>query len=208
MKEKNTKQLLKDAALDFISDHGYESTSIRDLAKAVGIKESSFYHHFKSKHEILDNILDEFEEKAEVIFKEIIDAIPKSEEAKAVLDLSSFDWLSNIYISKYLFDPYFNKVLRVLMLEQVHDDEVLSKYSKWLFDKPMEITKETFKAMEGKSSQSQANAAHCNLVLNSYLTKLTFVYALSGKLSDDKKIKFSKDIYKVIFDITKGLFNE
>ena len=208
MKKKDTKQLLKDAALDFISDHGFESTSIRDLAKAVGIKESSYYHHFKSKQEILDNILDEFEEKAEVIFKEIMDTMPASGEAKAVLDLSSFDWLSNIYVNKYLFDPYFNKVLRVMMLEQVHDDKVLEKYNKWVFEKPAEITKATFKEMEGKSSQSQANAAHCDLVLNSYLSKLTFVYALSGKLTDDKKIKFSKDIYKVIFDITKGLFNE
>ena len=94
------------------------------------------------------------------------------------------------------------------MLEQVHDDKVLEKYNKWVFEKPAEITKATFKEMEGKSSQSQANAAHCDLVLNSYLSKLTFVYALSGKLTDDKKIKFSKDIYKVIFDITKGLFNE
>ena len=208
MKKKDTKQLLKDAALDFISDHGFESTSIRDLAKAVGIKESSYYHHFKSKQEILDNILDEFEEKAEVIFKEIMDTMPTSKEAKTVLELSSFDWLSNIYVNKYLFDPYFNKVLRVMMLEQVHDDKVLEKYNKWVFEKPAEITKATFKEMEGKSSQSQANAAHCDLVLNSYLSKLTFVYALSGKLTDDKKIKFSKDIYKVIFDITKGLFNE
>jgi len=208
MKEKNTKQLLKDAALDFISDHGYESTSIRDLARAVSIKESSYYHHFKSKREILNDILNEFEEKADEVFNEILSKIPTDNNSKALLELSDFDWISDIYINKYLFTPYFNKVLRIMMLEQVHDEEILTRYNKWFFEKPAELTKATFKQMEGKSSQSVANAAHCNLILNSYLTKLSYLYAFSGTLSDDKKIKFSKDLYKVIFDITKGLFNE
>lgn len=35
------------------ADHGYESTSVRDIAASLGIRASSLYNHFPSKHEIL-----------------------------------------------------------------------------------------------------------------------------------------------------------
>lgn len=53
----HTKQLILDAALELYSEKGYSNTSIRELVKKVGIRESSLYNHFKSKEEILDTIL-------------------------------------------------------------------------------------------------------------------------------------------------------
>ncbi len=38
---------------------GYDAVSIRQIASAVGIKESSIYNHFKSKQDILNKIIDE-----------------------------------------------------------------------------------------------------------------------------------------------------
>jgi len=54
---KNTKEvILFESILQFASK-GYHGASIRDIAKAVGIKESSIYNHYKSKHNILEEIL-------------------------------------------------------------------------------------------------------------------------------------------------------
>ena len=53
--EKSTKDKIFDAALDLFAERGYDGVSIRDIAAAVGIKESSIYKHYASKAEILEN---------------------------------------------------------------------------------------------------------------------------------------------------------
>ncbi len=60
MKQTNTKQLILSAALDLFSQHGYNGASIRQIARAVGIRESAIYNHYKSKEEIFLAILAEF----------------------------------------------------------------------------------------------------------------------------------------------------
>lgn len=55
--KKNTKERIFEAAVELFSKQGYNGTSIRELAKAVGIKESSLYNHYSGKSSILDAIL-------------------------------------------------------------------------------------------------------------------------------------------------------
>jgi AcrR family transcriptional regulator len=43
--------------LELFSKKGYQSVSIRDIGKQVGIKESSIYYHFKDKQAIMDSLL-------------------------------------------------------------------------------------------------------------------------------------------------------
>ena len=51
-------KLLQTAAHLFRSK-GYERTTVRDLASAVGIQSGSIFHHFKSKYEILRSVMEE-----------------------------------------------------------------------------------------------------------------------------------------------------
>lgn len=51
-------KLLQMAAHLFRSK-GYERTTVRDLASAVGIQSGSIFHHFKSKDEILRAVMEE-----------------------------------------------------------------------------------------------------------------------------------------------------
>jgi AcrR family transcriptional regulator len=46
-------------ALDLFSERGFYGTSTRDIARAVGVRESALYHHFPSKEAILAALLAE-----------------------------------------------------------------------------------------------------------------------------------------------------
>lgn len=51
--ETSTKDSILDAALELFACKGFEATSVRDIASAVGIKAPSLYKHYGSKQEIL-----------------------------------------------------------------------------------------------------------------------------------------------------------
>ena len=51
-------KLLQTAAHLF-RNKGFERTTVRDLASAVGIQSGSIFHHFKSKDEILRAVMEE-----------------------------------------------------------------------------------------------------------------------------------------------------
>jgi TetR/AcrR family transcriptional regulator, cholesterol catabolism regulator len=54
-----TREKLLTQAVKLFLKKGYDKTSTRDLAKAVGIKAPGIYYHFKSKKEILDELNEE-----------------------------------------------------------------------------------------------------------------------------------------------------
>ncbi len=70
MKYPNTKKLILEKALDYFTQKGYSGASIRQIARAVGIRESAIYNHYKSKEEIFNAILAEF--KSRTISKNIL----------------------------------------------------------------------------------------------------------------------------------------
>lgn len=53
-----TKKNIFDCAIELFDTSGYDAVSIKDIADAVGITQSSIYNHFASKQEILDAIYD------------------------------------------------------------------------------------------------------------------------------------------------------
>lgn len=55
-----TKEIIFEKALMLFSENGYTATSIRHICSDVGIKESSFYNHYKGKDQLLDAIFDSF----------------------------------------------------------------------------------------------------------------------------------------------------
>lgn len=47
-----------DAAAELFTTQGFANTSTRSIADAVGIRQSSLYHHFKTKDDILEDLLE------------------------------------------------------------------------------------------------------------------------------------------------------
>lgn len=53
---KGTKWILFTISVDMFAERGYNIVTVRDIAKAAGIKAASIYNHYRSKEEILDTI--------------------------------------------------------------------------------------------------------------------------------------------------------
>ena len=53
-----TRLAILDAALDLFADKGFFGTSLRDVAKAVGVRESALYNSFTGKDALCDALLE------------------------------------------------------------------------------------------------------------------------------------------------------
>lgn len=53
----STKQKILAVARTLFNDYGYNSVSLRDIAKAVGISEGNLTYHFKKKENLIESLL-------------------------------------------------------------------------------------------------------------------------------------------------------
>lgn len=53
----STRELIVEKADSLFYEGGYEATSFAEIAAAVGISRGNFYHHFKTKDDILDAVI-------------------------------------------------------------------------------------------------------------------------------------------------------
>ncbi len=61
-----TRRAILDAALDLFAEKGFFGTSLRDVAAAVGVRESALYNYFPSKDALFDALIaTDHEEKTE-----------------------------------------------------------------------------------------------------------------------------------------------
>ncbi|GAB6550917.1 MULTISPECIES: TetR/AcrR family transcriptional regulator [Bacillus] len=97
--EERRKEILETAERLFITK-GYTKTTVNDILKEIGIAKGTFYHYFKSKEEVMD---------------EIIMRIIKDDVAKAKVIVSN----PNI--------PVLEKLFRVLMEQSPKSGDVKDK---------------------------------------------------------------------------------
>lgn len=59
-------------AAELFARKGFEATSIREIGDAAGILSGSLYHHFKSKEEMLHEMLKHFVDKLVPLYEEVV----------------------------------------------------------------------------------------------------------------------------------------
>ena len=76
LKSKETKEKIFQAAKNILQKGGYESLSIKNICEEAGVSNGSFYHHFKTK----DDLLSYYIENQPTVDPELLD-LPKDSAA-------------------------------------------------------------------------------------------------------------------------------
>ena len=58
MPRSDTRARILDVALELFSEHGYEKTSLREIADRLGVTKAALYYHFKTKDDIVRGIVE------------------------------------------------------------------------------------------------------------------------------------------------------
>ncbi|MBF6357916.1 TetR/AcrR family transcriptional regulator [Nocardia higoensis] len=80
-----TKMAIRDAAVELFGSKGFEQTSLREVADAVGITKASLYYHYPSKLDLLLAIIDPVVENIRAVVADIDGLAHDAENARRVL---------------------------------------------------------------------------------------------------------------------------
>lgn len=130
-----TKERIVQEALTLFSQKGYQGTSVKNIADAVGIKDSSLYKHFASKQEILEAIMQTMLEHVRTTtgtFGIPIDAdLEQAGAFFAAFDQDALVAFSRRIFLFYLKDEMQSKFWRMGMMEQFRNEQVHTLYSRF-----------------------------------------------------------------------------
>ncbi|MFT7002827.1 MAG: AcrR family transcriptional regulator [Sulfurimonas sp.] len=135
-KRTGTKQKILKVSTTLFSELGYKGTSVRKIAKEVGIRESAIYNHYKSKEEI-------FLEVAKGIFNS---PFSKNEPDIKESALKGKAFLQNFTMQYKLlvFDKSNENMFRLLMIELFQNKELREQFMSEFHDKNVKLLSEAF----------------------------------------------------------------
>lgn len=102
----NKKEKIFEEALKLFLEKGFNETSIEDITKNASISKGSFYTYFKSKEELLENIVKELLNNVEKRFYSLIEK-EKKEPVDYLINFFNF----NISLANE-YSPYILTILR------------------------------------------------------------------------------------------------
>jgi AcrR family transcriptional regulator len=193
-----TKEKIMDVALHMFSERGYEAVSIRDICGEVGIKESTLYYHFKNKMDILDSLIAKFKEHIEGLLIHI-DEMPQMPSGKTKKkNAGSTDIIDSYMMDSYLFDPFCNLMIRLMMIEQFHNEEMRALYEKTMFTDPYDIYLRVFRMLATKGTFPESQVDAIVRRYHAYMTMLTYRYLLNGELTEERKKAYKKEVHALM----------
>lgn len=57
----DTRARIQQIAVELFTEHGYEGTSLREIAERLGVTKAALYYHFKSKEDIIQSLVEDYQ---------------------------------------------------------------------------------------------------------------------------------------------------
>ena len=144
-----TKEKITETALELFSRHGYNGVSVRDIAKAVGIRESSLYNHFENKRAIFDEIVDLCFQQSEMYFRQ--SALPFDQDDDASIyqgiGMQELQKLIEQTFRFFFDDPWNVRFRRLLLVSQYEDPRCRELYRRLYRDQCIQVQAHIFSAL-------------------------------------------------------------
>lgn len=169
-----TKQRILDAAIDLFSQKGYNGVSIRELARAVGIRESSIYNHYSSKDEILTAILDLFSSKID----ETVLTEEEIEERISTIPPEEFWRTGTSKFMETTEDPRIEKISLIVVQEMFRETKARDIALRALFSRQQELVHLIFTKMRDRGIISQVDTESLANAYSYTMLALRFEYNL------------------------------
>lgn len=144
-----TKERIVETALELFSQRGYDGVSVRDIARAVGIRESSLYNHFANKRAIFDGIVDFCVQQSEVYFRESALPFDRGDDTSLYqgIGLEHLQELIERTFRFFFDDPWNARFRRLLLISQYAEPRCREIFRQLYRDKCVQVQAYIFAAL-------------------------------------------------------------
>jgi len=177
-KGSKTKEKILKTSLKLFAVKGYKATTVRDIAAAMGVKQSALYNHFKNKDEILETLIGNLTSSAIVTLFEDKDPQEIQIQEKALLAsiATTFKLLS--------FDGQNEALYKLLMQEIFRNERIREIYNEHFYQ---ENVKKLSGVFFGMMQNELIKSSDPLLLANEFFSPLFFYQMQVSLLKLDKK---------------------
>ena len=177
-KGSKTKEKILKHALKLFSTKGYKATTVRDIAGAMGVKQSALYNHFKNKDEILETLVADLTSSAIVTLFDDKDAQELHKQGKALLAsiATTFKLIG--------FDSKNEALLKLLMQEIYRNERIREIYNEHFYQENVKKLSGIFFSM---MQEEKIKSSDPLLLANEFFSPLFFYQMQVSLLKLDKK---------------------
>ena len=177
-KGSKTKEKILKVSLKLFSTKGYKATTVRDIAGAMGVKQSALYNHFKNKDEILETLISNLTSSAIVTLFDGKDAQELHKQGKALLAsiATTFKLIG--------FDGQNEALYKLLMQEIFRNERIREIYNEHFYQ---ENVKKLSGIFFGMMQNELIESSDPLLLANEFFSPLFFYQMQVSLLKLDKK---------------------
>lgn len=175
---KGTKLKIYSTALLLFAEQGYKTTTMRQIAREIGIQQSAIYNHFKNKEEILDTIVQQLESSHLINIFE--NKEPQEVYKKGKLLLKN---IANIF-KLITYDTKTDLLFRFLMQELFNNSKLRVFYNEEFYQKNVKKLSAVFFMM---MQDEMIEATDPLLLANEFFSPLFFYQLQITRLKADNQ---------------------
>ena len=143
----SAKDRILSEALALFSVHGYSSVSVRDITKAIGIRESAIYKHYKNKQAIFDTIIQRSAERINQFEQELMITAGQEEADDTYFSIDLIQKIYCRFFSFYLKDEILSKFRKMMIIEQYKSVELNTMFKEMFLEKTLRYQTEVFRQL-------------------------------------------------------------
>ena len=170
MKDMPTRERILYAALDLISEKGYDGVGVDLIAENAGLKGPSLYRHYKGKEDIFHSLIDMVESR----YEEGFGLKNKRGESPESMDELIENAMGRIQFTMY--DDVIRKTRRILAMEQFRSERMAELTTRYHLENPQKMYANIFTDMMKKGVLKQDNPESLALEFVSPVSLLIHMY--------------------------------